>query len=251
MNRAPLESAQPPRPRCVVEVLGPAGAGKTTVIRALRERRVAFHEQPLVPWPDKLRVLGGIARELLLAYLREWPRSRWFNLEELRRMLYVKTWHRVLTQPLATDGTITILDHGPIFMLGMVQEFGPKFVRSQHFARWLDAAIEAWSAALDVVLWLDAPDSTLIRRIDLRERQHIVKGKPLREACVFLERCRLSFAQTLSQIAVRGRLTVLRFDTSKVSANDIVEQLLQALGTPTCFRQDRHEGDRRVNVQCS
>jgi hypothetical protein len=232
LRRAPFRPTHRPRAQCVVEVLGPAGAGKTTVIRALQERHVALRNQLLVPWSDKLLVLGSIAMELLPAHFRECPGSRWFNLEELRRMVYVKGWHRALALQRTAIGTITVLDHGPICMLGLVQEFGPEIVSSRRFARWSDAAIAAWSADLDVVVWLDAPDTTLVQRIELRANHHIVKGRPFREACVFLDRCRLSFEQILSELTVRGHLKVLRFDTSNVSTAEVVEQLLKTLGPP-------------------
>jgi RNase adaptor protein for sRNA GlmZ degradation len=234
----------------VIEVLGPAGAGKSTLVRVLRERGVAVLDQLPVPWPEKFRGLGYFAKEMLPAYLHVGWRSRWFNLEELRRMLYVKVWHRVLTKRKPAHGTITLLDHGPIFMLGMLKEFGPEIVRGQHFARWSEQAISAWSNALDLVLWLDAPDRTLLQRIEFRKRHHIIKGKSPREARDFLRRCRLSFEQILSEITRRGRLRVLRFDTSNVSPEDIVGQLLQVLTTRPAARKGKGETvtERFLNV---
>lgn len=229
--------------KCIVEVLGPAGSGKTTVVRALRMRHLAAQDQLAVSWPEKLRFFSSITMQLLPSYLRECPGSRWLNREELRRMLYAKAWPNKLEQH-AASGMITIVDHGPICMLGLVREFGPELVSSQCFARWSDAAITVLSAVLNIVLWLDAPDTTLVRRINLRENNHVLKGKPFREASVFLQRCRLSYEQILSALTVRGGLKVLRFDTSTVSTDDIIDQLLQAIGSLASGGQVRYEGDR-------
>lgn len=208
------------------------------MVRALK-KQIAIRDEFLASWPDKLRVLGSITRELMPAYMREWTGSRGFNLEEFRRLLRVMTLHRALKQASFTDGTIAIIDHGPIFMLGMVEAFGPKFVRSQHFIRWSNAEIALWGALLDVVLWLDAPDTTLVQRINLRENPHIVKGKPSHEASVFLQRCRLSYERILSEMVVCDRPLVLRFDTSTVSTDDIVDQFLHVLATQPGFWETR------------
>lgn len=215
--------------RRAVEVLGPAGAGKTTFVKLLRECYSPVQDQPTLLWSDKIRALGSILYEFLPGYLYTRSSSRWFNFEELRRMSYVKGWHHLLTHSSALEGMITILDHGPIFMVGMVQEFGPQLVKGREFAHWSKSAIAAWSDTLDLVLWLDAPDDTLVQRIGLRDHHHIVKGKPYREACDFLERCRLSFGRILSEIEALGRVKVLRFDTSVLEPNDIVKQFLQAI----------------------
>lgn len=228
LTRSIVKPVNLPPKRCVVEVLGPAGSGKTTFVRSLSESYSPVQDQLALLWTDKSRALGSILYELLPAYLWNYSTSRWFNVEELRRMSYVKAWHRLLTQPPPSAGTITTLDHGPIFMLGMVQEFGPQLVRTRDFARWSESAIAAWSDSLDVVLWLDAPNDILVQRIGLRDHPHIVKGKPFREACDFLERCRLSFGRILSEIKALGHLKVLHFDTSVFEPNDIVKEFLQA-----------------------
>lgn len=234
LSRVPPELTRRPRTRWVAEVLGPAGAGKTTVVRALK-KQIAIRDEFLASWPDKLRVLGSITRELMPAYMREWTGSRGFNLEEFRRLLRVMTLHRALKQASFTDGTIAIIDHGPICMLGMVQAFGPMFVSSRQFARWWDAAINLWSGTLDMVLWLDAPDTTLVQRINLRKDRHVLKGKSFQQASMFLQRCRLSYELILSEMKVRGGPVVLRFDTGNVSTDDIVNQLLHVLATEPGF----------------
>jgi len=237
LTRPQIQPVYPLPKRCVVEVLGPAGAGKTTLLKSLRESYVPVQDRLPLLWSDKVRALGSILCELLPGYLGYHSTSRWFNLEELRRMSYVKAWHRVLMQSSAAQGTITVLDHGPIFMLGMVQEFGPQLVKGRHFARWSEGAIAAWSNTLDMVLWLDAPDTTLIERINCRGNNHVIKGRPFREASIFLQRCRFSYEQILSEISVSGRPQVFRFDTSNISTDDIVNQLLQTVGAPPTVAQ--------------
>jgi len=235
----PAGQARSLRREYTVEVLGPAGAGKTTVVKRLQEHGVVIRSALPLSSFQKCKTLCTIVSALGPAYVRTYPHSRWFTIEELRRMLYVKAWLTSVAQPPDKDVSLTLLDHGPIFMLGMIQEFGPEIVSTQQFARWSQEATAAWSAALDLVLWLDAPDHVLAQRIDKRERQHVVKGVPSQDARMFLERCRRSFEKVLSEITGPGIVQVLRFDTSKVSTDQVVAYLLQAVSDRKPVEKDQ------------
>src|SRR5574337_1697262 len=86
MTRPRLESSNLPSGRYVVEVLGPAGAGKTTFVRSLNESYTPVQDHLTTLWPDKVWALGSVLRDLLPRYICTYSTSRWFNVDELRRM---------------------------------------------------------------------------------------------------------------------------------------------------------------------
>jgi adenylate kinase family enzyme len=216
----------------VVELLGPAGSGKTTLAQALikdhRQIRAGdyLHTRNAahVPFFARHAVL------LLPVFLGQWRRGRWFTWDEIKMLVYLKGWHRTLRRQALDQGTVTLLDHGPVFRLTRLYAFGPENIRSQRFERWWDQMCAQWAATLDIVVWLDAPDAVLLERINARDRWHIVKGKPEQEAVQFLARYRTSFEHVMSALTANGGPTVLRFDTAQLAVDQITGQVLAALG---------------------
>ena len=107
------------RPTLVAEMCGPAGAGKTTLLRALRQCNQVFVEGDYL----RVRRIGHIpfflkdALLLLPAFLSHHRNSRWFTWDEIKMMVYLKGWPHVLLRQASNNGTVTLLDHGPVFRL--------------------------------------------------------------------------------------------------------------------------------------
>ena len=115
-------------------------------------------------------------------------------------------------------------------MLTWLYGFGPKNLRSEEFRRWWDGMLTRWSHALDMIIWLDAPDAVLVERIHRRDSWHFVKEKSKKEAAEFLARYRTSYERIIPSLIANNGPTVLRFDTAQESLARIVEQALVALG---------------------
>ena len=148
-------------------------------------------------------------------------------------MVYLKGWPRVLRQQVARSGMIVLLDHGPIFKLSTLYAFGPERLRSQAFKKWWNDMFKEWAVLLDMVVWLDAPNPVLETRINHRDQRHMVKGKPEQEAREFLERYRKSYEQTLAKLTANGGPTLVQFDTSQTSIEQIAENVLDACKVKT------------------
>jgi len=214
----------------VVELVGPAGAGKTTLSQVL----VQYSEKMIVGAEISLR-----NKEHLLVFLRNFHSvlpilmarngsGRSFTWDEVKAMIYLKGWPRVLKQQAARSNIIVLLDHGPIFKLATLYEFGPERLRSQACQRWWSDMLTEWAGLLDMVIWLDAPNSVLETRINHRDQRHLVKGKPEPEAREFLERYRTSYEQMLEKLTTNGGPTLFQFDTSQTSIEQIAENVLDA-----------------------
>lgn len=211
----------------VVELVGAAGTGKTTILRALGQRGDIV-DGARAGRLQYLPFFAEIALTLLPAYLLRYRHGRWFSWEETRSMVYLKAWRQVVRRRSSQDGAVTILDHGPIFRLALLRGFGPEFVASQVYARWWESALAQWSGALDVVIWLDAPDAVLIERINARDRWHLVKDRPESEACAFLARYRAEYEEIIARLSAAGGPRVLRFDTAREPLDQIVSHVRAA-----------------------
>ena len=216
------------KPPLIVELVGPAGAGKTVLSRALSQR----DEKILLAADLELRkikhipIFVGNAPFLLPVFLRRCPPSRWFTWDEIKAIVYLRGWPRVLRQQASKNGTVILLDHGPVFKLATLLAFGPEMIKSESFEKWWNNMFKKWACTLDMVIWLDALDTNLVERINSRSQRHAVKGKSEREASEFLARYRTSYEQVLAKLKAYGGPTLLQFDTSQASIEQIVDEVL-------------------------
>lgn len=214
----------------MVELVGPAGAGKTTLARALSQS-----SGKIVVAPDislrKVKCIPTFVHSVFLLlpiFLRRCRCGRWFTWDEIKAMAYLKGWPRIFQQQAAESETIILLDHGPVFKLATLHAFGPDRLRTPVAEKWWSDMCKQWASLLDMVIWLDATDPILEKRINARDQRHAVKGKPEPEALRFLARYRASYQQILAKLTANGGPTLYQFDTSQTSIEQIAENVLAA-----------------------
>jgi shikimate kinase len=214
----------------LMELVGPAAGGKTTLSTALNSLNGTF-----VPGDDislrRIKYLPLFVRNALRLrplLLARSPATRRFTWDEIKSMVYLQAWSRVLGRQGADAGAIVLVDQGPIFRLATLHEFAPETLRSPVAESWWRERFTEWAAILYRVIWLDAPDTILQERINARNRWHLVKGKSESEVHEFLVRYRRSYQYVLEKLAVNSEPKLLCFDTSRQSVQDILEKILAA-----------------------
>jgi deoxyadenosine/deoxycytidine kinase len=144
-------------------------------------------------------------------------------------MVRLTAWQRRLRLEPRQSGDIVLLDHGPIFKLVRLREFGPEFVNSIAYQKWWERILQQWCDTLDVVIWLDAPDDVLLERIQTRSTEHRMKEKAPVEAFEFLSHYRTCYQRIVDNCVSKGNPLVLRCDTERDTLDQTVTRILAML----------------------
>lgn len=219
------------KPPFVVELVGLAGAGKTTLAQALSQadQRVRVAADIELRKREQLPIFMRHAPVLLPVFLRRSRLGRWFTWDEVKALVYLRAWPRLLRQLACSNAGLILLDHGPVFKLATLNAFGPEGFKSQFFEGWWSRMFTQWATILDQVIWLDAPEALLVERINSRSRKHDAKGKSKQEASRYLARYRASYDQILAELRANGKPTLIHFDTSQAPAVQIADEVLVSL----------------------
>ena len=213
----------------IVELVGPAGAGKSTLSRLLSQV-----DENIQIGPDielrKLEHLPAFIKQAsawMPIFLQGGP-SRRFTWEELKFITYLKEWPRLLRRNNANDRQVILLDHGPIFRLATLWEFGPEKLKSAAMNDWWSRIYRQWAFTIDIIVWLDTEDEVLVERINARQQKHVLKGSASADALSFLSRYRISYLRTLERLMDYRQPRFFQFDTSRVPVGEIATEVLTA-----------------------
>jgi hypothetical protein len=216
----------------LVELVGPAGAGKTAVLRALAN-------EPQVQAGiriDRFRYfphLMGHALPLLptvLELARRQPRRAWLGALHLVRL---RTLPAVLAHAArAHPGQTLVLDEGPVFSLGRLRVTVQATAADTQLARQWHAELTRWAQRLDLVVWIDADNPVLAMRIRRRDKAHQVKEAGDLATYEFLDRYRRAYREILAQLTAAGRVRVVELNTTHEPVDAAVAAVRRAIGRP-------------------
>jgi thymidylate kinase len=216
-------------PLPLFELVGPAGAGKSTVLAALREKGVigGVRVRDWIRWPQ-LVARAAALQPLFWDLAWRAPGYLW---ESASHLLRLKAMYPAV-QKLATTGAPVALDEGPVFLLARLAVYLNAGERSRALDLFCQNATEFWTDKLDAVIWLDAPDPVLVRRIRERQKSHRLKQEPEEAMVEFLQSYRLAYEQVLSKLLATGEVRRMAFDTSEIGPRSIAARVLTELETP-------------------
>jgi thymidylate kinase len=202
----------------IVELVGPAGAGKTTLAKGVTAMDATVRSG-LSLWGLPRRRLFRSAMALLPTIVGATVNRTPLRAGELAQMIRLGALRSVVEDE-ASQHRVIILDEGPVFALSWLDMF---FSRNGDRvpASWRSRVITEWATLLDVVVFIDASDLTLADRIRTRDKDHMVKDMPDDEIFGFATGFRRAFERAIDELAQVGHIIVdsLKTDGAPVDEN--------------------------------
>ena len=211
--------------RVVVELIGVAGAGKTSIAAALVGLDERIRARPRV----HNGTYAATVPTLLPTFLSlHWPPRRVLT-KEMKRILRVHALHRLVR---TTSGPGLILfDEGPIYMLARLLVFGGAAVQTRAFAHWWRGAIALWARTLSAIVWVDASDDLLGTRLNARAQAHRLRGASESVMRAFFASYRAAYQRVLDDLAAAGAPAPWVVATNGSSAQDAALAILARIRT--------------------
>ncbi len=190
----------------LVELVGPAGVGKSTMASTLPGLDPEVARGPNL-WGLPRSLLLTSALELTPTFLAAAISGHPFRPAEMGQMVRLGALRRAVERSGTGDGEAVLIDEGPVFALAWFEVFyganGDPWRK-----RWRGRERETWARRLHAVVRMDAPDTELARRIRQRAKEHMVKNSSDDEIQDFTRRFRAAYDDVLSDMAQRGSLRV-------------------------------------------
>lgn len=229
-----MNVANPQKSPRLIEIAGPAGAGKSTITNLLTAQghNIRLRKPPDVRLKSNAPFYawhGFLLLSRLLFLYR--PNSGHLSRQEFAFLSILRSWAPLLQSELKRDGGVIVLDQGPIYLFSQVDEFGPAYLRRPQANSLWKEIYSDWANTLDMVIWLDAPNTALVKRIRAREKWHMTKDESTIRTCEFLENFREAYARIFAKLtAQRSDFKIIRYDTGQQKPEEIVANLLSELG---------------------
>lgn len=210
------------RPRFVVEVVGPAGSGKTTVSHLLAARsEVVGASVWNLPRPlyaaSAVRTLPAIGA--LLGAARWLP---WEETEQLIRLDALDVFLRRLP-----EGGVVVLDEGPVFAFAWFRVLGHPCFRDGRRDDWWRRALAHWAERLDAIVLLDGADPLLVERLRSRAKPHPLKQRSDQELYEFAAAYRHAFEWVIAGMTAGGNPPkVIALESNGAPPDELAERVL-------------------------
>lgn len=206
------------RATSVVEIIGPAGSGKTTLATELATWPGVLTVSSIGPAETRSRRLlaAGRAMPVVLRLVRRRTTRR--QIAWAARLGALDSLVR------RADGEVLVLDQGPVYTLSRLLAARPELAGGE----WAERRIENWALLLDAVVVLDAPDGELAARIHSRQKDHAVKAAPDAEAIAAVRTQRAELGAMVTAVAALG-VRVLDLRTDHFPVDQIAAKVMGAM----------------------
>jgi len=216
------------RPR-IVELIGPAGVGKSAVAAALaRDPGVLCTSMWSVPRTELAwATVCTVPSSLDLMRRARAPLSR-----EVRHMARLRALLNFLDRDDLSRYRLVVVDEGAVYTLAWLHVIGHEIFADARSAGWRRYVAGLWAATLDGVVRLDASDDILGRRIRGRAKAHVLSHAADADVGSFSARYRAAFDQVLTALQTYGTVATQDFRTDETSPERIAAQIRSILEVP-------------------
>ena len=150
----------------------------------------------------------------------------------------IDAWLPYIQLKTSHSSNIAVLDPGSVYWLTKLQGFGSQATGRSLYQRWWEDKFEQWSSALDVVVWLDAPEDLCLQRILARNQWHDAKHMTSKDALSRFRGLRMSYEQIITKMVSKQPKKVFYFRTDQISTEQIVNRLFSEVNfTPRSHAQ--------------
>ena len=221
----------------IVEIVGPAGAGKTTLFKALEKRGIRIVGEDPPPIRDFSSIqfyVKNIGRSIPLFFHLPLTESKKLSKRNLAYVMLLNGWQDLLKQKAAKTKNVILLDQGPIFLMAYLSIFGPINQQNSRLNEWWKHIYYQWANTLDTVIYLDTSFNTLISR-NRNRQDHVIKnviGKTDAEARDFLDRYRKMYKQIITRFSLNNnQLRVIWIESEEPSIAKTVDIVINEIGS--------------------
>jgi RecA/RadA recombinase len=213
--------------RFVIEVAGPAGAGKTTVARQLAARP-QFVGASVWDLPRLLYAASAVRISPAIAALI--GATRWLPREETEQLIRLDALDQFLRHVPDGDGSVVVLDEGPVFAFAWFRVLGHPCFRDGRRDAWWRAALAHWAARLDVIVLLDGADPVLVDRLRSRAKDHPLKSSSDQELYDFAAAYRREFAWVIAGLTTNTEAgpRVISIESNGAPPEELAARILAA-----------------------
>jgi hypothetical protein len=207
----------------VAEIIGPAGACKTSLSQLLRQGQDV--RCGLSVWRLPPTLLGLSAFSSLPSLIALCLQRKHFDWEDVKLVIQHNALLRLVNTESAKGYQALLLDEGTVFALAKLRFFGTHKVDADDDP-WMHSLFNKVASRMNAVIWLDAPDAVLARRIRERDKPHRMKSGSDAEIENHLSLYRKSFERVVAELSKRNGLKVFRYRTDEVSLEEIAAKVL-------------------------
>ncbi|HEV2750083.1 MAG TPA: AAA family ATPase [Gemmatimonadales bacterium] len=213
----------------LVELVGPAGAGKSLLADRLRARGDGADVVRASVWNLPRALIFESALRSLPILLRMCFETRAFPRAELEQIVRLNAL-RLFVRRRVGGARLVVLDEGPVFALSWLRVFGHRRIQNGRLEPWWRRTLQDWAGILDRVVLLDAPEPVLVSRIRGREKPHdIFRQMTDAQVLDLIARYREAFDGVLGALTTDGRPEVLTLAAADGSADRLGDALLAPL----------------------
>ncbi len=213
----------------VIELIGPAGAGKTGLLRAIGKLAPAVRTGVRLDRVRTMPVVAWHAVALTPATLDMFFMDARWLWSGLRHLWRLRAFPSELERARGSGHQTILLDEGPVFSLGRLSVFHRAHEGSGWLARAWCTEVARWKEILTGVILVDADNEVLARRIRDRPKQHPVKNTGDSEIYEFLDSYRAVYRDIVSRLTAGGRVQILELDTTTRPFDQIAADIVTAL----------------------